>query len=170
MTEYLQSLTDAVLDRTTEELLGAVMIALALALALAGLYALGRRKLKDPIMLMTGLMLFANLASMVVAAAYVVKARKDITSDGRNAAFPPLAGHLGHGGPPSNHGRPDGPPGSAVAFGIVKTADTNNDGKLSPDEAAAFVRLADTSGKGSIDGHDLETALMRSLPEPAAAP
>ena len=43
MADFFVSLGNAVVDRSADELIGAVIIALALSLAMAGLYCLGRR-------------------------------------------------------------------------------------------------------------------------------
>ena len=85
---------------------------------------------------------------------------------------------FGPGGPP---GGPDGPPaedfgpGTFLAPRIVELADANQDGRLSPDEAARFaerfVREADRSQKGSIDAGALGQAINRQMgPPPGFGP
>ena len=44
MADFFVSLGNAVVDRSPDELIGAVIIALALSLAMAGVYCLGRRQ------------------------------------------------------------------------------------------------------------------------------
>ena len=41
---FLESISDAILNRSPEELIGALLIAGAVAIVMAGLYAIGRRK------------------------------------------------------------------------------------------------------------------------------
>ncbi len=76
----------------------------------------------------------------------------------------------GPGGPPG--GGPGGPggfgPGTFVAPQIVKSADADKDGRLSPDEAAKaaadLVRSADDKKVGSIDAETLAKAINKAFP------
>jgi hypothetical protein len=156
VSDYFQSLSDALIDRTIEELIGAVLMALALALALTGLYKLVRRKVNDPGMPMIALMLCANVISMALAASYITQARREFLPKMDRPAMawrPPSEFRGGPGGPGKR------PPGMPVAPGFVSAADADQDGRLSPEEAAEFVRTADAGAKGSIDAHDLDDAL-----------
>ena len=160
MREYLQSMTDVLIDRSIEELVGAMMIALVLALVLAGFYALARRKMNDSPMLMIGLLLFASIMSMALAAGYIANDRQ---------AFMPVPGSPPSTArrPPSGfHAGPGGAPGRSPGLRIVMAADADNDGRLSPEEAAQFVLTADSSGRGSVDPRDLDNAFMKGRPEP----
>ncbi len=74
--EYLNSVGDAVVDRSLQELIGAIMVALALALAMAGLYALGRRKVSDSAMLVTCLTIISSVASMALTGGYLAALAK----------------------------------------------------------------------------------------------
>jgi hypothetical protein len=62
---------NAILDRSSKELLSAVMVATALALMMTCIYVVGRRKLRDNATLATVLFLLTSLASMALAAGYV---------------------------------------------------------------------------------------------------
>ena len=79
-----------------------------------------------------------------------------------------LAKAQGPGGPPG--GGPPGGFGPGMSFGpaILKLADADKDGKLSPKEAANFaaklVRDADTKNTGSIDGPTLGRAINKLMP------
>ena len=91
---------------------------------------------------------------------------------------------FGPGGPPDGPGGPpDGPGGGPGGFGpgtflgprILEAADTNKDGRLSPDEAAKaaerFVREADTKKQGSLDEGTLAGAINQRMgPPPGFGP
>ena len=68
MTEYLNLLGNAIVDRSPDELIGAVAIALTISLAMAGLYCIGRRKITENLLPVMVLMIVANLLSMAVGA------------------------------------------------------------------------------------------------------
>jgi hypothetical protein len=75
------------------------------------------------------------------------------------------------GGPPPDGGPPGGfGPGMFLAPQIIRAADANNDGRLSPDEASKaaerFVRDADSSNKGSLDVDALAQAMNRRMGPP----
>jgi hypothetical protein len=146
MSDFFDALTNVVVDRSADELIGAVMIALGLSLAFAGLDFVSRRKVRDARMPMIVLMIGANLASMAIAAGYLVHARRTRA---------PSAAERGQ----SAMVRPD----PVLVDSIFRTADKNQDGLLSSDEAsfaaAEFVRHADLSGKGAIDAPTLAHAL-----------
>ncbi len=149
--EYLNSVGDAVVDRSLQELIGAIMVALALALATAGLYALGRRKVSDSAMLVTCLTIVSSVASMALAAGYLTererRQRQEIPG-ARSSGFRPRAAVSR---------------GDLMAREIMKMADTDGDHSLSTEEAAraadSFIRAADASGKGSLDAPSLAKAV-----------
>jgi hypothetical protein len=63
--------------------------------------------------------------------------------------------------------RPRGPgPGMFVAPWVMQVADRNEDGRLTPEEAAQFVRDADQDHKGSIDVGGLALAMSRPMVSP----
>jgi hypothetical protein len=154
--DYLTSLGNTIVDRSPDELIGAVMIALATSLAMAGLYMIGRRKLTDNLMPIIVLMIVGNLVSMALAAGYVVRARRlrRLPPHGAAAAILPWA-------------RPSASPEATLVETLFEVADKNHDGLLSADEAsigaAEFVHKADTGGKGSIDSDSLRTLLHGTL-------
>ena len=150
MSNYLDSLGNAVIDRSPAELIAAVIIALGLSLVLAGLDFLGRRKVRDALMPMIVLLIVANLASMAIAAGYFAYMGRLRGSSWMNKTPP---------------GVPGADPG-LMARRIFRAADKNRDGLLSTEEAsvaaADFVRKVDTSGEGLIDTASLERALPAS--------
>jgi hypothetical protein len=157
MNPQITSIVDVVVDRSPEELIGCVLTALVLALGLAGLFLLLRRKASDPSTLIICLALGSNLVAMTVAGAYV-----------RYRLI---------GGRESNPGLP--PPGArfehqrefritTMADRILRAADRDADGFLTADEAASaaaqFVKEADEDGDGQVDEERLRVALWTRMP------
>jgi hypothetical protein len=150
VTEYLNLLGNAIIDRSPEELIGAVAIALTISLAMAGLYCIGRRKITENLLPMIVLMIVANLVSMAVGAGHFQHARKK-------------TGYVEH----EPIRRPPVGPGGSNEFmveWIFREADRNRDWRISEEEAslaaANFLRKADVSGKGSIDPRTLDRVLQ----------
>jgi hypothetical protein len=153
VTEYLNLLGNAIIDRSPEELIGAVAIALTISLAMAGLYCIGRRKITENLLPMIVLMIVANLVSMAVGMGYFRVAHKRM-------------GYVEQ----EFQRRPPGVPGGSAevaARWIFRTADSDHDGRLSEEEAslaaADFVRRMDPSGQGSINLRSLDTALQAAM-------
>ncbi len=143
MYDFFDALANAIVDRSADELIGAVIVALGLSLAFAGLDFIGRRKVRDARMPMIVLMIGANLISMAVAAGYLVHARRTRAALAReNAQGMPFM------------------PNAILVESIFRSADTNHDGLISIEEASVaageFVRRADPSGNGMIDVPTLE--------------
>lgn len=149
MYELFDSLANVILDRSPDELIGAVIVALGLSLAFAGVDFLARRKLGEARMLTVGLMIGANLISMCVAAGYLVHMTRmrstKATEQARMAATRPYL---------------------VLVESTFRAADKNQDGLLSSDEAsfaaAEFVRRVDPTGKGMVDPFSLEQSLSLS--------
>jgi hypothetical protein len=85
------------------------------------------------------------------------------------------------GGPPGGFGGPQGPggpgfgPGTFLAPRIIELADSDEDGQLSPKEAAAaarrLIRSADTKKEGSIDARSIGRVINREIgPPPGFGP
>jgi hypothetical protein len=167
---FLESISAAILNRTPEELIGALLIAGAVASVVAGLYALCSRKSSPSPSLVGGLSLAAGASCMALAAGYIEYAKTDLTS--ASAANHPAPPALPPGGP--GRGTPPPPwgffgPGWSSGFHIVVAADENRDGRLTPEEAARLVRKADTDGDGSVNFRDIDRLIVsrfrpRSLP------
>jgi hypothetical protein len=181
MIETLRSTLDVILDRPPGDLIGAGMIALTLALAMTGLYALRRKKTGEPLIVLIVLMLCANVISMALVAGYLVKTWRSESGfsarTNRNTARRPAPGgldgpvrqeqpwgHLG-GSPPPPAGRGPGDPHIRQVFAV---ADADKDGRLTPDEAALFVKAADPNGIGSVNEHDFSAAIRGHLSHPPA--
>jgi hypothetical protein len=148
MADVLASLANVFVDRSADELIAAVMIAVILALAMAGIYWIGRRKFSDVLMPMIVLMIVGNTLAMAVSAGYLMRARRR-----------PL--HIAHGESPIMFARGNPPlwPERQFVGTLFRVADTNRDGLLSPDEASQaiteLVKKADSSGGGSVDADSL---------------
>ena len=153
--EYLKSVGDALVDRSVPELIGAIMVALALALVVAGLYTLGRRKVTDSTMLVTCLTIVASIASMALTGGYFshLERRRRTVIEGTNSRGFPI--------PPAVWME------ERAARQIMKMADTDGDHSLTTEEAARaaalFVRTEDPNGKGSIDIPALSRSIQNSI-------
>jgi hypothetical protein len=149
----LNSIYDVILDRSPEEVLGAIGIAVALSIAISGFFALLRGKVGDRVLLVVVLLILASVASMGLGAGYIAYAK----GHSRKADF-----SRGEG-PPPGMGRFG--PRMALASRIMGLADADGNGRLSPEEAseaaALFVVEADTTRDGSIDVASLEGAIGR---------
>jgi hypothetical protein len=150
VTEYLTLMGNAIVDRSPEELIGAVAIALTISLAMAGLYSVGRRKTTTNLMPMIVLMIVANLISMAVGAGYFQLALRK-------------TGYLAH----QPIMRPPVGPGGLNEFmveWIFREADRNHDREITGEEAslaaANFLRRVDVTGKGTVDSRALDRALQ----------
>jgi hypothetical protein len=147
MYDFLDSLGNGIVDRSVDELIGAVIVALGVSLAFAGLDFVARRKARDNRLAMIVVMIGANLASMAIAAGYLVHVRKtrSALARERNQVSPPGLDPI-------------------LVESIFNAADKDRDGLLSSEEAslaaAEFVRRADPMGKGLIDAPILAQALM----------
>jgi hypothetical protein len=134
MLDFFRSSLDAIVDRSPKELIGAVMISLALSLAFTGLYALRRRKSSDRFTLMVVLSLGTNVAAMIIVVGYFTHAQnlkvKAVES-------------VGHMWPQERRGN-----GLELHLSqrILDMADKDRDGSLSSQEAtdaaAIFVQMA----------------------------
>jgi hypothetical protein len=146
--KYLDSVFNLVVDSSPQELIAGVLIALAIALVTSGGLAIGRRKVADQQVLQCLLVLVASLLSMTIAGGYVLHNEKRLTAGPNDR---PSHGHF----PPPHS--PEA--GLGLARIIFDSADTNKDGRLSPEEAASaaetFVQTKDKGGEGSISVYTL---------------
>jgi Ca2+-binding EF-hand superfamily protein len=151
--EHVTQTWNFLLDRTPGQLINALMIALTLALLGAGLHALGRRKVQDTTMLTVGVLLFAILTSMTLAASVAA----DLLDSGANPRR-------------ILRDRRAGGSGSELALGplVLRGADSDGDGRIASDEVAdavaKFVREADPDEDGSIDARAVWKAAFPPMP------
>ncbi len=173
MIQFLDSVANAVLCRSPHEWIGALLIALTIALAMTALYTLAYRRFRDRSVLIITLILVANVASMTLAAGYLLRAEANSEGAYNGIRFR---------GEPSQY--PSSPPSAALSPGtlspqpsdalavflrqrVFDLADRNQDGLLSVDEAAIaaedFLRTAHITPKDPIDGRSFDEALKTAL-------
>jgi hypothetical protein len=136
--EYLSDLYESLIDLTPDEMIGAIAIGLAMAMACSGLCLLAQKKAASPYSPVCGVIFAVVAASLVIGVGH-----------GRHKYAPAR----NRGGPTFDtiH-RPVGPPmGRRPGRNWLLEADADRDGHLTPDEAARFVREADPAGKGWVD-------------------
>jgi hypothetical protein len=164
MRPYLESVINVMLDRKPEEWIEGIVVALFLALALAGASGALRRwkKAADETMLLVVPAIVVIFTGMVMAAGYVQLMSKRAARP-TEFVIP--------------QGRPfRGPEGgsSRMADLILEAADADRDGRISTDEAATaaarFVKEAEVNGKSALDREALTTSLREHLRPPGGAP
>lgn len=168
MRPYLDSVVNTLLERTAEELIVGVFLALLLALAAAGIYSIARRSAKDTAILMAVPVLVMNLAAMVLAAAYIRQERRGTDPVASTSGRPPMV-------------RPRLEPGQirdlaaqAIARQVFEAADVDRDGRLSPAESAAastgFVEEARTEPGGALDFAALRLSIRKRIGDGEPSP
>jgi len=171
MNRFLGSVVDVVVDRTPEQLIAAILIALVLSLGMATAFALLRQKMTDTTMLLTCLAMVVNIAGMTVAAGFV-HSMKRVDEPGFRGSVPPGSmGEIGAGW----RGQPGEGRSGSMARRIIEGADTNGDGKLSVDEASEaasmFVKETEEGREnGRIDEEVLRQAIRSRLLSPPFPP
>jgi hypothetical protein len=164
MRPLFRSIAEGLMERTAEELIAGVFLALLLALAAGGAHTLARRKVKDTAMLVTILGLVANLVGIVLAAAYI---RMDVH---RPAPAPSAGARGGEARLRPTIGQIQSLAAEAIARGVFEAADSDRDGRLSADEAAAastrYLRAAEARAGRPVD-RDVIAAEVRDLARPA---
>ena len=163
MLDFFHSSLDAIVDRSPKELIGAIMISLALSLAFTGLYALRRRKTSDRLTLMVVLGLSTNVVAMIVVLGYFTHAQ--------NLKMKAVES-VSHMGPPE--WRRNGLE-LHLSQRILDMADRDKDGSISSQEAtdaaALFVQTT-TSTSGQSRRLDVSTLaeVMRGTLMPPPGP
>ncbi|WP_406695084.1 hypothetical protein V5E97_29010 [Singulisphaera sp. Ch08] len=158
MNPQVSSIVDVILDRSPEELIGGVLLALVLALGLSGLFHLIRRKVSDTSTLIICLALSSNLVAMTVAGAYI----RYKVMEGK----PSRRGMMSAGSrlPPPGMGESRS---MFMASRILEAADRNGDHRLSADEAALlaaqFVKESGGGGDEPISEEKLRAAIRARL-------
>jgi hypothetical protein len=176
MMRFSGSISDAILNRSSEELIGALLIAASVAIVTAGVYALRRKKAPPSATFVGGLVLASGVSCMALVAGYIEYAAGGETSRSRPIA-PPLPVWPPIGTARSNSSGPSGFSGAGWSSGlhVVLAADEDHDGRLTPEEVAHMVRDADTDRDGSVDFRDIDRLMLSrfralSRPRRAAAP
>jgi hypothetical protein len=171
----LESIFNIMVDRPPQEWIGGLMVALFLAMALAGAYMAFRRwtKVQDDTTPLVGLAVVVIFSGMVLAAvSSELKLKRPAVPAGDSNER--QRGGPGRGpGFGSGFGRGGGST-SRMADLILEDADTDHDGRLSPEEAASaagkFIEEADKDGETPLDRDALIELLREHLRPPGSPP
>ncbi|WP_422931960.1 hypothetical protein [Singulisphaera sp. PoT] len=148
----LQSIYDMILSRSPETLIVAILAALTISLPAAGIFALMRKKSAEPGTLVIGLMTATNVGAMLLAAGFIWSEK----SGGVNAS-PNPGGQI-----PGSFG-----PGTFLAPMIMRLADTDQDGRILPEEAARaaqqFISQAGNVEAVALDQEMLAEAINKGM-------
>jgi hypothetical protein len=156
MTKYFLAVYDALFEKPTHDLVGAVVIAMIVSLALAGLYKLARRKASETLVLSSIFLFAACLVSMVLTLGFTIQTTEPVK---KPAPTPVARSEVPVAPRPKGPGHLD----MNAANSLLLAADLDKDGTLSPEEAAQFVRSVDTDDKGSVDIRDLSMAFWERV-------
>jgi hypothetical protein len=151
MRQYLLTIYVAVTDISTNEVMAGLIIGFALALACSGLFLLARKWASDPLPLLCGLMFVVSAGSMAFGVGHSrYRVTKGLNTTGRSVA----------GSDRHSHRRPSPAPPMGLLFSrdLLLAADADGNGQLTPEEAARFIRQADTTEKGWVDISDIDRA------------
>jgi hypothetical protein len=156
--DYLYAAGNLLLDVPTSTVIAAVFVASAVALVTAKVYQWARRREGNgDVTALATVILLGNIVSMTVVAGYVSHREQEILRTMENASPSPTQYHF-H--PARFHGfrDPSGPgsppsmtPGERAERAyerhltrqILESADTNHDGRLSPDESSRLMETAE---------------------------
>ncbi len=160
--KYLRAVGDAILDRSVEELIGALLLATAVAAVMGGVYALRSRKSSATPNFVGVLVLATAALCMPLTAGYM----EYLTTGGQSPSPLHFPGPAMRPPPEAGQAKPrppwEPPPfngGWSAGTHIMVAADENRDGRLTADEVAALVRQADTDGDGAVNFQDLDRLL-----------
>jgi hypothetical protein len=175
---YRDSVINILLDREPQEWIVGLVVALFLALALAGAHMAAIKWLKatEGLAPLVAMSIIAIFAGMVIAGIYVQLTPKVTKVAGPPGDGRPPGGGFGGGG--GGRGPGGGGGGGRLATTmtnrILETADADHDGRLSIEEAAnaaaKFVKEADTTDKGGLDHDALLNLLRESFRPPGGGP
>jgi hypothetical protein len=160
---FLEAVSGAVVDRPIDELIGALLVATVVAIVMTGLYALGRRRVSNPPVLVGGLVLASGVLCMTLTAGYIEYRAPNLSTTGWAPVQPPRPGWPPNNGPDRNS--TPGPRGSSASrwlhgFHFVAAADEDRDGRVTLEEVTALLRRADLDGEGSVDFADIDRAVV----------
>jgi hypothetical protein len=174
MSRYLESVSNVVLDRSPQEWIVGLVIALFLALALAGVHVALRRwaKVQDETAPLVGTAVVAIFAGMVIAGIYVQLERRANSGTTGAGAAPGGPGGFPGGGPGGRGGGGGG--GGRLATNLANmifdNADADHDGMVTTEEAAnaaaKFVHDSAGDGKDKLDRETLVNILRERMRPP----
>jgi hypothetical protein len=153
MRAYWHSLQDALIDRTPAQWIGAIALAVVLALAATGLYHLLIHKVRDSVMLMTGVVVLACAVAMALTAGFLREQRRLVY--GVRVSPPHMMAAWARA-----HGEPD----ARQTRRLFERADADHDGILSTAEAsaaaAALLQESTRDTNGRVAGDRLGDVLQ----------
>jgi hypothetical protein len=158
---FLESVFGALVDRSSDELIGALLIAAVVAGVMAGVYALGLRRASNTPVFVGGLVLASEVLCMTLTIGYIEYTSPSLSGPG-STPFRPAYARWSPDGQDRNSLPPPwafSPAGWSSGFRIVVAADVDRDGRLTPEEAMALVHSADMDGDGSVDFVDIDRIL-----------
>jgi hypothetical protein len=155
MTDYLSAFYEGATEISPDEIIGALAIGLALAMVCSGLCMLGHKRASNVFPVFCGLIFAVSTISMIVGLGHArSKYMGPVRRTDPTGQFPKGSPHfnarppLGWPGPPPMHPR--------IGRTLLHEADANKDGRLTPEEAAQYIRQSDTTGQGSVSAEDLD--------------
>jgi hypothetical protein len=162
MTKYILAVYTALFERPVHDLVGAAVISLIVALALAGLYRLVRKKAPETLVLSSTFLFVASVVSMVLTLGFTMPTAGPVAKPVPDSVAGSGSGS-GSGSATQRSTRPRGPGNldNYAANALLIAADLDNDGTLSPEEATQFILSADADGKGSVNVQDLSQLFSR---------
>lgn len=157
MREFLNFLGDAILDRSADDLIGALVLACFAGVAATSLHRLLQARVPNSGMLLAGLVILVNFACMISAAGYALKADRDARILKQREVTPTPPGAT----------RSEFSMDDEIARRLMKSADSDGDGALSPEEArtavdAIFVDLPRRED-GGVDVPRLSSKIRRAF-------
>ncbi len=164
---FLRTVVDAVLDRSPEELIGAMIFAIAVAIVMSGLYKLGRHKAIHAPTLVGVLVFAGGILCMALAAGYIERSE---------AAGMPRPGTQPARSPGDSNRRTQAGPWASnrmhwsSGFHVMVAADEDHNGHLTREEATHLVQRADTDGDGSVNFQDIDRLIISRFHFPIQNP
>ncbi len=158
--KFLSAILDGMLDRSLDELIGAVAIAGIIALVAAAVFAIATRKTPTTPTFVGSLALAAGVISMILVAGYLkyVESRDSSRNFVNGPRMPPW--------PAGAMARPPMPPWPMPTSGVhfLMNMDENHDGKVNTEEATRFIRAADSDGDGFANRQDIDRMIQARFP------
>ncbi len=161
---------DSLLDLSADELLGALLVCAVMAMILAGVFALARKRTADSPGLVAGLVLAACVVSMTLSLGYSTRRIQEQVPNSPNEPSRPQPRAPGPSAwtrMPMFFPRPSMHMGSLLSRMIMDAFDADHDNHLTRDEVALALAgiLTDNEGgeRSSIERGDLEIMINRRL-------
>jgi hypothetical protein len=142
MNGFLEAIYQGVTNVSARDATGGLLIGLVMALAASKGCLILKKRIADPFPMLCGMILLVSVLSMALGLGYS-HSQSDRT--GRSLSASQRASGLGVLPPP-------------IGRRLIDDADLNGDHRLTPEEAARFVKGADLAGKGWANASDIDQA------------